>query len=79
MAQFDDVIGSIMKQLDKMRAADNTIIVVTTDNGTETLEGGSRVPAIIRRPGKAKPNQAVTLAPNWHPEPEPVAQTTPCR
>jgi len=35
MAQFDDIIGAVMKQLDEMGVADNTIIVVTTDNGTE--------------------------------------------
>ncbi|WP_013627706.1 arylsulfatase [Rubinisphaera brasiliensis] len=35
MAQFDDVIGGAMKQLEEMGEADNTIIVVTTDNGTE--------------------------------------------
>ena len=35
MAQFDDIIGSVMKQLDAMGIADNTIIAVTTDNGAE--------------------------------------------
>jgi arylsulfatase A-like enzyme len=35
MAQFDDVIGGVMKQLDAMGIANNTIVVVTTDNGTE--------------------------------------------
>jgi len=35
MAQFDDVIGGVMKQLDAMGIADNTIIAVSTDNGTE--------------------------------------------
>jgi arylsulfatase A-like enzyme len=35
MAQFDDVIGDVMKQLDDMGIADNTIVAVTTDNGTE--------------------------------------------
>jgi arylsulfatase len=35
MAQFDDVIGGVMKQLDEMGIANNTIIVITTDNGTE--------------------------------------------
>ena len=77
MTQFDDVIGSVMKKLDQMGIADNTIIVVTTDNGTETftwpdggntpfkgqkgmaLEGGFRVPAIIRWPGKVEPNQVI--------------------
>lgn len=35
MAQFDDIIGETMQQLEEMGEADNTIIVVTTDNGTE--------------------------------------------
>ena len=35
MVQFDDIIGSVMKKLEDMGVADNTIIVVTTDNGTE--------------------------------------------
>jgi arylsulfatase len=44
MAQFDDIIGSVMKKLDELGVADNTIIVVTTDNGTETFtwpDGGN--------------------------------------
>ena len=35
MAQFDDIIGDVMKQLDAMGIANNTIVVLTTDNGTE--------------------------------------------
>jgi arylsulfatase A-like enzyme len=35
MAQFDDIIGGVMKELDTMGIADNTIVVVSTDNGTE--------------------------------------------
>jgi len=44
MMQFDDIIGSVMKKLEDMGVADNTIIVVTTDNGTETFtwpDGGT--------------------------------------
>ena len=77
MSQFDDLVGSVMKKLDEMGEADNTIIVVTTDNGTETftwpdggntpfkgekgmaLEGGFRVPMIMRWPGKVQPNQVI--------------------
>jgi arylsulfatase len=35
MVQFDDIIGTVMQKLEDMGVADNTIIVVTTDNGTE--------------------------------------------
>ena len=44
MAQFDDIVGSVMKKLEDMGVADNTIVVVTTDNGTETFtwpDGGN--------------------------------------
>jgi arylsulfatase A-like enzyme len=44
MAQFDDVVGSVMQKLADMGEADNTIIVVTTDNDTETFtwpDGGT--------------------------------------
>ena len=44
MAQYDDIIGSVMKKLDSMGVADNTIVVITTDNGTEVFtwpDGGT--------------------------------------
>src|SRR5258707_748950 len=71
MAQLDDDIGLVMKKLKDMGEDDNTIVVFTTDNGTEVftwpdggqtpfaqskgtvLEGGFRVPAILRWSGHA--------------------------
>jgi arylsulfatase A-like enzyme len=46
MAQFDDIIGDVMKQLEEMGVADNTIVVVTTDNGAEgfTWPDGGNTP-----------------------------------
>ncbi len=44
MAQFDDIVGAVMKKLEDMGVDENTIIVVTTDNGTETFtwpDGGN--------------------------------------
>lgn len=44
MAQFDDNIGGVMKKLDDLGITDNTIIVITTDNGTESFtwpDGGT--------------------------------------
>ena len=69
MAQLDDDIGLVMQKLKDIGEDDNTIVVFTTDNGTEVftwpdggqtpfaqskgtvLEGGFRVPAILRWPG----------------------------
>ncbi len=73
MAQLDDSIGDLLKHLQDIGEADNTIVIFTTDNGAEVFtwpdggmtpfrstkgtvfEGGFRVPAIIRWPGKIKP------------------------
>jgi len=46
MAQFDDVIGAVMTHIDKLGIADNTIMGVTTDNGTEnfTWPDGGQTP-----------------------------------
>ena len=69
MAQLDQIVGDVMQKLKDMGVDNNTIVVFTTDNGTEVftwpdggqtpfaqskgtvLEGGFRVPAIIRWPG----------------------------
>lgn len=74
MAQLDDSVGALLKHLEDIGEADNTIVIFTTDNGAEVFtwpdggmtpfratkgtvfEGGFRVPAIIRWPGKIKPS-----------------------
>ena len=73
MAQMDDSVGDLLKHLEDIGEANNTIVIFTTDNGAEVFtwpdggmtpfkatkgtafEGGFRVPAIIRWPGKVKP------------------------
>ena len=37
MAQMDDSVGALLKHLDDIGAADNTIVVFTTDNGAEVF------------------------------------------
>lgn len=37
MAQLDDSVGALMKSLDDMGIADNTIVVFSTDNGAEVF------------------------------------------
>jgi len=44
MADLDDNIGALLKHLDDMGEADNTIVIFTTDNGAETFtwpDGGN--------------------------------------
>lgn len=44
MAQLDDIVGATMQKLKDMGVDDDTIVVFTTDNGTETFtwpDGGS--------------------------------------
>ncbi len=44
MAQLDDIVGDVIKKLKDMGVDDNTIVVFTTDNGTETFtwpDGGN--------------------------------------
>jgi arylsulfatase len=46
MAQLDDIVGAVMQKLKDMGVDDNTIVVFTTDNGTEnfTWPDGGQTP-----------------------------------
>lgn len=37
LAQLDDSVGAVLKKLDEMGEADNTIVIFTTDNGAEVF------------------------------------------
>ena len=73
MVEHDMHVGKLLKKLDDLKIADNTIVFYSTDNGVHmntwpdagmtpfrgekntNWEGGWRVPAMARWPGKIKP------------------------
>ena len=66
LERADDGVGRIMAELERLGVGDNTLVIFTNDNGGEWLssnaplfhrkdtlwEGGIRVPAIFRWPGR---------------------------
>lgn len=82
MKSMDDAIGTILKTLDEKKLSNNTIVIFTSDNGGERFsnmgelrgrkallwEGGIKVPAFIRWPGKIAANsstQQVAITMDW--------------
>jgi arylsulfatase A-like enzyme len=84
MRNLDENVGRVLAALNRLGLEDNTIVVLTSDNGgerfsdifpftgrkTELLEGGIRVPAIVRWPGVARPgsiSEELTMSMDWLP------------
>ena len=80
MKSLDEAVGAVMNTLDEQGLSGNTVVIFTSDNGGERFsdmgpykgrkydlwEGGIRVPAFVRWPGKIKegsttPQVAVTM------------------
>jgi arylsulfatase A-like enzyme len=64
--RFDRDLGAIISAIERAGELDNTIIIVTGDNGmpfprakANVYDGGARVPLAIRWPGVAKPGAVI--------------------
>ena len=94
IGQMDLQIGRVLQALDATGLTHNTIVIFTSDNGgerfsdtwpftgrkTELLEGGLRVPAVIRWPGQLPGgivSEQVTIGMDWFPTLLAAAGTAP--
>jgi len=80
---LDKAVGQVLQALDDTGQADNTIVIFTSDNGgerfsktwpftgqkTELLEGGIRVPTLLRWSARIRPQvqEQVTASFDWLP------------
>ena len=89
LLEFDDCVGALLDHLDALHLAENTLVIISSDNGPviddgyqdeaveklnghaaagplrggkySNFEGGTRVPFIIRWPGRVKPGVSKAL------------------
>ena len=84
VTRMDVQIGRVLQALERLGLEQDTLVVFTSDNGgerysdtwpftgrkTELLEGGLRIPAIVRWPGQVRPgttSQQVMISMDWLP------------
>ena len=67
LEDFDGELGTLLAALERMGRAQNTLVVVTSDNGfpfphgkTNLYDAGTRMPLAVRWPGRIKPGQKHT-------------------
>jgi len=94
ITDLDYQVGRVLQALEETGLASNTIVIFTSDNGgerfadvwpftgmkTELLEGGLRIPAIIRWPGRIPAGRIfhqVAISMDWLPTLLAAAGTTP--
>ncbi len=94
VGEMDLQVGRVLQTLETSGIANNTIVIFTSDNGgerfadtwpftgrkTELLEGGLRIPALVRWPGHIAPGsktQQVAISMDWMPTLLQLASTQP--
>lgn len=67
ISRFDGDVGTVLAELDTRGLADNTIMVVSGDNGASQFRGkgtlyefGIHVPLLVRWPGKTRPGSSTS-------------------
>ena len=94
VTRMDEQIGRVMDTIERLGLAQDTIVIFTSDNGgerfsdnwpftghkTELLEGGLRIPAIVRWPGVVAPggvSDQAMISMDWLPTLLAAAGTAP--